>query len=154
MNLSNLLSVEQIEFGYEAKSKKRTLERVAELLSTGFPSASAFAIAEGFFARERLGSTGLGHGIALPHTRAEDATRPLAAFLRLAAPVDFDAPDRQPVDIVVGLIVPKEANDTHLQVLAHLASLFQEPTTREKLRNLRSPAKILDLLTRSPTTGG
>lgn len=146
MELSALLDLEQIEFGFEAKSKKRTLERVAELLASGAPSASPIAIAEGLFARERLGSTGLGFGIALPHTRLADATRPMAAFLRLAAPVDFDSPDREPVDVVVGLIVPEQANDTHLQVLAHLAGRFQQVDVREQLRSISSRDTVRDLL--------
>ncbi|MCH9671436.1 MAG: PTS sugar transporter subunit IIA [Gammaproteobacteria bacterium] len=146
MELSDLLRVEQIEFGFEATSKKRTLERVSELLANRTDNASAIAIAEGFFARERLGSTGLGFGVALPHTRLTETTIPAAAFLRLANPIDFDAPDREPVTVVVGLVVPEQATDAHLQVLAHLASRFHDPVVREKLRSSDSAIDVRALL--------
>jgi nitrogen PTS system EIIA component len=96
--------------------------------------------------RERLGSTGLGHGVALPHARVKEVSEVLGAFIRTARGVDYDASDGEPVDLAFALLVPETATEEHLQLLAHLAGRFSEAATRANLRKADSPAAILDLL--------
>lgn len=117
-----------------ASSKKRILEQAARLLATGSDEPSAEQIFERLLERERLGSTGLAGGVALPHARMPGISDSRGAFLRLAEAVDFDALDGQPVDLVFALLVPEEANEEHLQLLAKLAGMFNEETLRNRLR--------------------
>ena len=128
----------QVQLDFKANSKKKVLERVAELAAIGCPSISSIAIAEGFFARERLGSTNLGFGVALPHTRVADLTQATAAFLRLLTPISFDNSTQETVDLIIGLVVPKNANETHLQALSQLASRFKDTSLRGQLRATKS----------------
>ena len=140
------LSVNQVQLDFKANSKKKVLERVAELVAIGSPSVSSITIAEGFFARERLGSTNLGFGVALPHTRVADLTQATAAFLRLLTPIDFDNSAQEAVDLIVGLVVPENANETHLQALSQLASCFKDASLREQLRATKSAQTAQKLL--------
>jgi len=117
----------------ESPSKKRVLERAAYLLSLG-DSTLAEGVFERLLERERLGSTGLAGGVALPHARMPGVATSRGAFIRLSQPVDFDSLDGQPVDLVFALLVPEEATEEHLQLLAHLASLFKDPETCKQLR--------------------
>ena len=100
-------------------------------------------------ARERLGSTGLGHGVAIPHGRLAGAEDAVAAFIRLESAVDFEAPDGQPVDLVVGLLVPEECNDCHLQLLAQLAEIFSQASVRDALRATNDPLDVWQILNRA-----
>lgn len=117
-----------------ASSKKRVLERAARLLAGGGSEPDTEQIFERLLERERLGSTGLAGGVALPHARMPGIEQSRGAFLRLAEPVDFDALDGQPVDLVFALLVPEEATEEHLRLLARLAALFNDETLRERLR--------------------
>ncbi len=96
--------------------------------------------------RERLGSTGLGHGIALPHARLKDVSEVLGAFVQTAQGVDYDAADGEPVDLAFALLVPEAAHEEHLHLLAHLASLFSDARVRARLREARSAAELLQVL--------
>ena len=89
---------------------------------------------DSLFARERLGSTGLGQGIAIPHGRIKGLKDAAGAFLRLEAPVQFDAPDGRPVNMLFVLLVPEQANETHLQLLSELAQMFSDRSFREQLQ--------------------
>jgi PTS system nitrogen regulatory IIA component len=117
----------------EAKSRKRALELASDLLAARAPEIDARALFDGLMTRERLGSTGLGEGVAIPHCRMP-CRQTLAALIRLAAPVDFDALDDQPVDLLFVLVVPPEETTAHLQTLAALAKVFQVPEHRALLR--------------------
>jgi PTS system nitrogen regulatory IIA component len=117
-----------------ASSKKRVLEQAARLLARGGEQPSAEQVFERLLERERLGSTGLAGGVALPHARMPGIEESRGAFMRLAEPVDFDALDGQPVDLVFALIVPEDATDEHLQLLAKLAATFNDAQLRERLR--------------------
>jgi PTS system nitrogen regulatory IIA component len=97
--------------------------------------------------RERLGSTGLGRGVAIPHGRLEDCDRAIGAFLFLEKPVDFDAIDSQPVDLIFALLVPQECNDEHLMILAQLAEKFSNEAFVAELRNQASASEIHKMLT-------
>lgn len=119
-------------------SKKRSLETAAELLVADTDALQAGAVFDRLLERERLGCTGLGHGIALPHARIASLCEPRGAFLTLAAPVDFDALDGEPVDLIFALLVPEAAEERHLQILADLAQRFNDADFRDRLR--RDPA--------------
>jgi PTS system nitrogen regulatory IIA component len=129
-----ILEIGNISIADPASSKKRILEQAARLLAVGAEEPTAEQIFERLLERERLGSTGLAGGVALPHARIAGIEDTRGAFLRLAEPVDFDALDGQPVDLVFALLVPEDANDEHLQLLARLASMFNEGELRERLR--------------------
>jgi PTS system nitrogen regulatory IIA component len=96
-------------------------------------------------AREKLGSTGLGEGIAIPHCRIENCSQPTGILLTLAEPIDFDSPDNQPVDLVFALLVPAEAHQQHLDTLAGLARLFSQPDFCDSLRNAQDRAELFSL---------
>jgi nitrogen PTS system EIIA component len=143
----DLISETRIGCGLEIASKKRLLETLAELLASGHPRLQPEAVFERLLERERLGSTGLGHGVALPHARLKDTASVLGAFVRIARGIDYDAADGEPVDLAFALLVPEAANEEHLQLLAHLATLFSDPLVRTQLREARSTAVILEVLT-------
>lgn len=138
MNIENLLAPELTRCRAEATSKKRTLELLSELLAGDAEAPSDRAVFEALIGRERLGSTGLGKGVGLPHARIGDLASPTAALVTLATPVDFDAMDRQPVDILFALLVPEHSTDEHLRILAALAELFSDAGVCQTLRDCES----------------
>jgi PTS system nitrogen regulatory IIA component len=118
-----------------AASKKRVLERAAALLAVeDSEETGSEQVYERLLERERLGSTGLAGGVALPHARMPGISESRGAFLRLAEAVEFDALDGEAVDLVFALLVPEESNDAHLQLLAQLAGRFNDAQLRERLR--------------------
>lgn len=131
-NLDGILPLSHIVLDLETSSKKRLFEQAAELLARDgvLPQAEVF---DCLFARERLGSTAIGHGVAIPHGRLADIPQVAGAFLRLREPVDFDAPDNKPVSLVFVLAVPENECGQHLGVLSHLAERFADKTVREAL---------------------
>jgi len=142
----DFIVAERIESGVAVGSKKRALERLASLLASSSPKLSTEAVFDRLLERERLGSTGLGHGIALPHARMPEADQARGAFIRLEHGIDYDAIDSQPVDLAFAMVVPSEATDEHLQLLAHLATLFDDEGLCAQLRAAETPAVILALL--------
>jgi PTS system nitrogen regulatory IIA component len=133
MNLiAKLLSVDDIVVDLDASSKKRVFEQ-AGLLFENHHGIGRSAVYDALFAREKMGSTGLGLGIAIPHGRIKGLKEAHGAFFRLAAPVQFDAPDGQPVGLVFVLLVPEAATEHHLQLLSELAQMFSDKGFREKL---------------------
>ncbi|QEY61387.1 PTS IIA-like nitrogen regulatory protein PtsN [Metapseudomonas lalkuanensis] len=115
-------------------SKKRVLEQIAKLVARDLPDLDNQDIFESLVAREKLGSTGFGNGIAIPHCRLTGCTSPISAVLRLDAPVDFDAIDGAPVDLLFVLLVPEAATDEHLELLRQIASMLDRSDVRERLR--------------------
>ena len=144
--INQIISPESIDCNVEALSKKRALERLSELISSSESSLSASEVFESLLARERLGATGLGHGVAIPHGRVKNTDHILGAFIKLKSGVDFDAIDNQPVDLLFALLVPEESTDEHLQVLAALASMFNDESFRETLRHATTPEALLALI--------
>jgi PTS system nitrogen regulatory IIA component len=130
--IARLLSLDNVVAGLDASSKKRVFEQ-AGLLFENHQGIGRAVVYDALFAREKLGSTGLGLGVAIPHGRIKGLKHPVGAFLRLAAPVQFDAPDGKPVELVFILLVPEAANEQHLQLLSELAQMFSERAFREKL---------------------
>ena len=141
-----LIVADRIGHNLEISSKKRLLEILGELLASASPSLGPETVFERLLERERLGSTGLGHGVALPHTRIKQVTEAVGAFVQIREGVEFDAIDNRPVDLAFALLVPEEANEMHLQLLAQLASMFNDRQLRQDLREATSKGRILALL--------
>ena len=146
IDITSYLHPNRILCRHASSSKKKTLETMSELLAHPLQEDTRQTIFEALLKRERLGSTGLGTGIALPHGRIEALQSPLAAVATLQSGVDFDAPDRMPVDIVFALAMPETCNDQHLQILAGLAEMFSDPNFCNALRNAKSATEIHALL--------
>lgn len=130
--LANLLPVENILLDLEASSKKRVFEQ-AGLLFENNNGVARSTVFDSLFAREKLGSTGLGQGVAIPHGRIKGLKEAQGAFLRLTTPVPFDSPDNKPVSLLFVLLVPEQANELHLQILSELAQHFSDRGFREAL---------------------
>jgi len=144
--LSQFLAPENVVLDVSATSKKRALEQVALLLENnkGLERAAVF---DSLFARERLGSTGLGHGVAIPHGRIKSIKQPCAAFVRLADGVSFDAPDGEPVDLLLVIVVPEEATQQHLDILAEVAQLLSNKSVIDTLRSATESSTVYEILT-------
>ncbi|MBK1643495.1 PTS sugar transporter subunit IIA [Thiocapsa imhoffii] len=142
----DLINANRVGHGMDISSKKRLLESLAELLAKDHPRLSTETVFERLLERERLGSTGLGHGVGLPHARIKEVTQVLGAFIQTNRGVDYDAADGEPVDLAFALLVPETATEEHLQLLAYLARRFSEAATRKHLREADSTTAILQLL--------
>jgi nitrogen PTS system EIIA component len=134
MKLDAILSADRVASGVSVTSKKKALEELSRLLAKGAGAPSATDIFNSLTGREKLGSTGLGRGVAIPHGRMNGVTASIGAFLRLKHPVDYDAHDGQPVDLVFGLVVPQNATEEHLKHLAAIAEKFSEDDFCRKVR--------------------
>lgn len=134
MQIESLLTPSRTRCNIEAGSKKRALEILAQIIAQDIPSLDADDLLRRFLARERLGSTGIGHGIAIPHCRVNTSTSAVGALITLTQPLDYDALDAEPVDILFAMLVPEEAHDLHLKNLAALASTLNSGELRERLR--------------------
>ncbi len=134
MRIADLVREDRVSLDAGITSKKRALERLGELLAADDGELPAGQIFDALSARERLGSTGLGHGVAIPHGRMAEIDAPRVAVLRLEQGVDFDAIDHEPVDILIALIVPEESTGEHLDLLAQLARTLSQPDNIAALR--------------------
>jgi nitrogen PTS system EIIA component len=132
--LSAILPLNHALVGVDATSKKRAFEE-AGLLFEGLHGLSRATVTESLFARERLGSTGLGHGVAIPHGRIKGLKNPMAAIVRLQNPIGFDAPDEQPVSLLIFLLVPEAATQKHLEILSEIAELLSDGELRERMKS-------------------
>ena len=145
--LTGLLSTSRIRLNVSAPSKKRMLEELARLLSHNRPDLHRDTVFQVLNERERLGSTGIGDGIALPHGRLNGLTEPLAAVIRLRQALDFDSVDDKPIQLIVGLLVPANATEQHLNILASLAETFNNREQREAIFRARDAQTLFALLT-------
>ncbi|MNN03538.1 Nitrogen regulatory protein [compost metagenome] len=127
-------------------SKKRVLEQIANLIARELPGFDAQDIFESLVARERLGSTGFGNGIAIPHCRLTGCQAPISAILHLDAPVDFDALDAAPVDLLFVLLVPEAATEEHLELLRQIASMLDRSEVRDRLRHARNGEELYQIV--------
>jgi len=143
--LAQLLTPERTACQVPGLSKKRLFETLARIISDDQISLSYDEVFGQLIARERLGSTGLGEGIAIPHCRIGNCSQPLGTLITLSEPIDFDAPDNQPVDLVFALLVPEEANQQHLDTLASLARLFSQTSFCNDLRSADNPVTMYNL---------
>lgn len=151
--LGSLLDTSRIKCGASISSKKKSLQLVAELMEDSLDindddddEGVDMDVMDALAARERLGCTGMGHGIAIPHGRVDFISEPIGALLTLTDPVQFDAPDDIPVDIVFGLLIPEDQNEEHLHILASLARFFNDPENRDAIRNSSNAEEILQTL--------
>ena len=145
-HLSRILPPGNVVLDLRATSKKRAFEH-AGLLFENHHGLARTTVFDSFFARERLGSTGLGEGVAVPHGRIKGLHQPLCAFFRLAKPIPFDAPDSLPVSMLLCLLVPESAAQQHLDILAELAHLMSNQELRAALATETDPAKVHHTLT-------
>ncbi|HOP89991.1 MAG: PTS sugar transporter subunit IIA [Ottowia sp.] len=143
--LASILPASQVLVGVEATSKKRAFEE-AGLLFENLHGLSRALITDSLFARERLGSTGLGHGVAIPHGRIKGLKAPMAAVLQLAQPIGFDAPDEQPVGLLIFLLVPEAATQKHLEILSEIAELLSDADLRERIKSAASVDELHGLI--------
>jgi|SRR5471030_577019 len=134
IRLENILTPGRSLVNVPGGSKKRVLEQIANLIGQQVPELDSQTVFESLIAREKLGSTGFGNGIAIPHCRLTGCTTPISALLHLNAPVDFDAIDGAPVDLLFVLLVPEAATDEHLALLRQIASMLDQKEVRDQLR--------------------
>lgn len=142
MNVAQLLTPASTRCNALAVSKKRVLEFVASFLAEHTSCIDAEALYQALLERERLGSTGIGHGIAIPHCRLPGCDRITGVLVKLEHPVDFDAVDNAPIDLVFALVVPDEQDDEHLDTLAAIARLLENPEVRSQLRGCGSDEEL------------
>ena len=140
-----LLSISRVLLDVEMGSKKQLFEHVSQLLSAE-SGVVASMVSDSLLAREKLGSTGLGLGIAIPHGRIKGLKSATGVFVRLRTPIEFDAPDQLPVRLLFLLFVPMQATDLHLQILGELAQLFSNKIMRDRLYNSESTAETLAMI--------
>ena len=139
--ISQLLPLTNVMIGLDASSKKRVFEQ-AGLLFENNQGIARVKVFDSLFARERLGSTGLGEGIAIPHGRIKGLKEAVAALVRLAEPVAFDAPDGKPVNLLLFLLVPEQATQQHLEILSEVAEMLSDRGMRDTLLNQPDPQAI------------
>ena len=147
MQISEILSSDSVLCCQTMTSKKTTLEELSKLLANIDTSLSHIEIFDCLIAREKLGSTGLGNGIAIPHGRLKGGKETIAAFIQLQHGIDYDAVDQAPVDLLFALLVPEDSTDEHLQTLSHLAEMFSNTETLEQLRSGSTADGIYKILT-------
>lgn len=141
-----LINADNIICHDTATSKKRIIENLSQLLAKNTEATTADTIFQALFERERLGSTGLGKGVAIPHARIPGITHTIAAMMTLESPVNYDSADNKPVDIAFGLLVPEDGNDQHLQQLARLVGLFRDEETCTAIRKATDAEQIFEIL--------
>jgi nitrogen PTS system EIIA component len=142
--LANLLDPKDVLLGLDAPNKKRLFEAAAKAIELHHHIAANVVI-DSLNARERLGSTGLGEAIAIPHGRIKGLTDAIGAFIRPAVPIPFDSPDGRAVDQIFLLLVPQQATDHHLLILSELAQKFSDKVFRDQLRACTEPQAVIDL---------
>ncbi len=146
MNLQELVRPASIVCNADVSSKKRALELLADLLSSCSDDSDALDIFQHLTEREKLGSTGLGHGVALPHARTSNCSKAVGAFIKLEQGIDFDSPDNVATDLLFALMVPEHYTDEHLKILAGLAGLFSDEKFCNILRASTTSAELYDRL--------
>lgn len=145
--LTDILSPERTVCHAAAGSKKRLFETIARIISEDQPSLVYEDIFTQLIAREKLGSTGLGQGIAIPHCRVDACPQPLGTLVSLDQAIAFEAPDDQPVDLLFALLVPGEAHQQHLDILANVARLFSQADFCQQLRGAADSATLFEIAT-------
>ena len=142
MNINQLIAPDRVICLNEISSKKRLLEKLSQLLGLGAVGYDPMDIFNRLVERERLGSTGLGHGVALPHGRFGNKNQTIGAFIKLDKGVNFDCPDNAPADLLFALLVPEQHTNEHLQVLASLAGMFSDNAFCQDLRTCHSDEEL------------
>lgn len=143
--LAAILPTDQVLVHVEVTSKKRAFEEVG-LLFENLHGLSRTLITDSLFARERLGSTGLGHGVGIPHGRIKGLKSPMAAVFQLAQPIGFEAPDELPVGLLIFLLVPEAATQKHLEILSEIAELLSDTALRERIKSCTDAVELHSLI--------
>ena len=145
--LAAILPASNVLVNVDATSKKRVFEQAGLLFENNHEISRAL-VTDNLFARERLGSTGLGHGVAIPHGRIKGLKNPLAAVLRVQQPIPFDAPDDEPVALLIFLLVPEAATQRHLEILSDIADLLSDRELRERLKSEENAGTVHGMIDR------
>ncbi len=145
MLVEEIITPERIACNVSVSSKKRLLELISDSLAKDHSNLNQQDIFESFIAREKLGSTALGHGVALPHGRVKLSEKTIGAFFQLETGIDYDAEDKQPVDLVFAMLVPEESTDEHLELLSQLAEKFSDEEFRNKLHKTDNSEETYNL---------
>jgi nitrogen PTS system EIIA component len=140
-NLAKILPQNNVVLDLEVSSKKRAFEQAGLLFENNYGIARS-TVSDNLFARERLGSTGLGHGVAVPHGRIKGLKAPLAAFVRLAEPIPFESPDGEPVKLLIFLLIPDNVTQQHLEILSEIAEMFSNDAFRTLLTEEKDAAAV------------
>ena len=146
IRLENILTPGRSLVNVPGGSKKAVLEEIAKLIGREVPEFDWQTVYENLLAREKLGSTGFGNGIAIPHCRLKGCSTPVSAVLHLEKPVDFDAIDGAPVDLLFVLLVPEAATDAHLELLRQIASMLDRGDVRTSLRAAKSSEELYNVV--------
>ena len=146
IRLENILTPGRSLVNVPGGSKKAVLEEIAKMIGQQVPEFDWQTVYESLIAREKLGSTGFGNGIAIPHCRLKGCTSPVSAVLHLEKPVDFDAIDGAPVDLLFVLLVPEAATDAHLELLRQIASMLDRADVRASLRSAKSSDELYNFV--------
>ena len=147
MQVSEFIQADRVLCDVEASSKKRAFETLSELISRNCEGISANEVFDSLIAREKLGGTGLGYGVAIPHGRLKNINSTLGAFIKLKSGIDFDSVDKKPVDLMFALLVPENAEEEHLQTLALLANMLNDENIRENLRHASNADEVQSTFT-------
>ena len=145
MTISALLSPQKIFIDVEVSSKKKLLELIANIAADQ-PRLSESTIYSNLLSRERLGSTGLGEGFAVPHARIQDLEKTVGCFFRLNEAVNFDSQDNKPVDLVFAIVIPEQATEEHLLILSSLAQIFSKPEVCAAIRAAKGREEIEEII--------
>lgn len=151
MDVASILSSSRVRSFPNARSKKHALELLSEALSEGLTDVDTEDVLDGLIERERLGCTGLGRAVAMPHTRIAGIEESVGAFIRLGDPIDFDAADGEPVDLIFGLLVPENCDESQLSEVGELIEKLRDRGLQEQLHNAQDPVDLYNLLTESLT---
>jgi nitrogen PTS system EIIA component len=143
--LGELLAPDDVRLDLDVSTKTQLLEQIAALLAAK-QGISKSAVFDSLAAREQLGSTAMGHGVAIPHARMSECAGVAAVFVRTKLPIPFDAPDGKPVSVFLGLIVPNQANERHLRLLAAAAGMLDDRNFRLTLKTASSASRVSELL--------
>ncbi|MAZ39311.1 MAG: PTS IIA-like nitrogen-regulatory protein PtsN [Legionellales bacterium] len=146
VKLQDYLKPDLVINNKSAQSKKKVFEIISEKFAETLPEHKQKHIFEALITRERLGVTGLGHGIAIPHCRLENLNQPQVLVLKLDKPIDYDASDNVPVDIIIALVIPEASNEEHLQLLASIAKIFSNHKNLEHVRHAKDEATLYNVL--------
>ncbi|TRW50446.1 PTS IIA-like nitrogen regulatory protein PtsN [Aliidiomarina halalkaliphila] len=152
MDLKDILSPDCTRSAISESSKKKVLELISQLIAPKLAGVSKSDVFESLLQRERLGSTGIGLGIAIPHGRLENAGHPVAALITLKQPIDFDAIDNQPVDLIFALLVPKDNPEVHLKTLSAVAARLNDKECCRALRAATSDSDLHEHMISEPTS--
>lgn len=151
MQLSEILRPDAVKVVSSTTSKKRLFQELGDIAASAY-DLDAGVVVDSLTERESLGPTAVGHGVALPHARLDNMEGLVGIFLLLEKPVDFSAPDREPVDLIFALFAPEDAGVEHLKALALISRTLKDTNARAKLRANTNPSALYAILTEGPTT--